>query len=455
MIGVLPVRSAHHRPTFFRVLLFLAALFTLVPATAQANDRYAAYVIDANTNRVLFSRYADEPRYPASITKVMTLYIVFEELEAGRLRLDTPLKVSSSAAAEPPSKIGVKPGQTITVENAIRSLVTKSANDVAHVVAENIAGSVPAFAQRMTRTARSIGMARTTFANPHGLPNSKNVSTARDLATLGQVTMRRFPQYFSYFSTRSFTYKGHTYGNHNHLLGRVKGVDGFKTGYIRASGFNLLASMQRGDRRIIGVVMGGRTARTRDAHMKELLETYIAQASSDRTPILASNAPLPPARPERPVTTMYVPSTTVPGTMVAASAAPMPYFPASGDPIGQQIQVALGRSEAEEVMGQGDADIEADPVTTASTPAPAPVPGDGWVIQVGAFNGETLARSALDRAQQRMPKLLGNASAYTETVQIDGATYWRARFAGFDRGGAEAACTALKRASFGCFPARN
>ncbi|ESR23576.1 D-alanyl-D-alanine carboxypeptidase [Lutibaculum baratangense] len=447
MIGVLPVWNPIHRLNIFRALMVLVALLSIAAAPADANERYAAYIIDANTNEVLFSRNGDVPRYPASITKVMTLFIVFEELEAGRLRLDTPLKVSAAAAAEPPSKIGVKPGSTITVEDAIKAMLTKSANDVAHVVAENIGGSVPAFAQRMTRTARSIGMTKTTFANPHGLPNSNNISTARDLAILGQVTMRRFPNYFGYFSIRSFTYKGQTYGNHNKLLGRVAGVDGFKTGYIRASGFNLLATMQRGDRRIIGVVMGGQSGSSRDAHMRELLEAHIKRSTPSAAPLLASNAPLPPVRPERPVTTMYVPSTTVPGTMVSASAAPMPYFPASGDPIGQKIEIALSE---EAVSGQGDAS-PLDEVTTASLS-----PGsDSWVIQVGAFNGEALAMSALSRAQERAPSVLRNASAYTETVKLDGETYWRARFAGFDRGGAEAACTALKRASFGCFPARN
>ncbi len=449
MIGVLPVGIPFHRPILSRLLLLFAALFFLTAGHAEANERYAAYIVDANTNRVLFSRNADDPRYPASITKVMTLYIVFEELEAGRLRLDTPLKVSREAAAEPPSKLGLRPGQTIEVEDAIKAMVTKSANDVAHVVAENIGGSVPAFAQRMTRTARSIGMTHTTFKNPHGLPNDEHVSSAHDLAVLGQVIMRRFPKYFEYFSTRSFSYKGHTYGNHNHLLGRVAGVDGFKTGYIRASGFNLLATMKRGDRRIIGVVMGGRTARSRDKEMTELLETYIKQASPDATPLLASNAPLPPARPDRPSTTMYIPSSTVPGTMVAASAAPMPYFPAHGDPIGDKIEVALGAPD--EVQAQGDAEAPEDVLTTASVPTPS---GD-WVIQVGAFNGEALAKSALSRAQQRAPSVLASAAAYTETVKLDGETYWRARFAGFDRDAAEAACSALKRASFGCFPARN
>lgn len=260
-------------------ILVLGALLLSVPSTAMANPKYAGIVVDAKTGKTLYASSADAYRYPASLTKIMTLYVVFEELEAGRLSLDSKLTVSKYAAGRPPSKIGVKAGRTIRVKDAILALVTKSANDVATVVAENIGGSEKKFAQRMTRTARQLGMSKTTFRNPHGLPNSKQRTTARDMARLGRAIQERFPQYYGYFKTRSYKYKGRTYGNHNKLLGRVKGVDGIKTGYIRASGFNLVTSVNRDGRHIVAVVMGGRSGKSRNAHMTNLISRYLRKAS--------------------------------------------------------------------------------------------------------------------------------------------------------------------------------
>ena len=274
---------------------------------AEARPPYASISVDAVTGKVLQSTNADSRRFPASLTKVMTLYVLFEELEAGRMALDTRLKVSKFASQQIPSKIGVKPGQTIRVEDAILALVTKSANDVAVVIAENISGSQPAFARRMTETARRMGMAKTTFRNASGLPNKEQITTARDMATLGIQVQKRFPQYFHYFSRRSFTYRGVTYRNHNRLLGRVNGVTGLKTGYIRASGFNLLSSMQRDGRRIVAVVIGGRTGARRNAAMTDLLNRTIKKAKPAPAgaliaarPIRLPDAPaLPPRNPRR------------------------------------------------------------------------------------------------------------------------------------------------------------
>jgi D-alanyl-D-alanine carboxypeptidase len=244
------------------------------------NPPHANIVYDVNAGKTLTSVNADALREPASITKVMTLYMLFEQLEKGRMNLDTNLRVSAHAASMPPSKLGLKAGSTIEVEDAIKALVTRSANDVASAIGENIAGSEDAFAALMTRKARAIGMSRTTFRNASGLPKPQNITTARDLVTLGRSIQDRFPNYYKYFATHSFEYKGQVIGNHNRLLGRIEGVDGIKTGYTRASGFNLLTSAKVDGRHVIAVVLGGRSGRIRDAQMASLLNTHMDSATS-------------------------------------------------------------------------------------------------------------------------------------------------------------------------------
>jgi D-alanyl-D-alanine carboxypeptidase len=244
---------------------------------------YAAIVVDANSGRVLHASNPDSQRHPASITKVMTLYLLFEQLEAGRLRLESQLPVSAHAASQAPSKLNLRPGQTIAVEDAIKALVTKSANDVAVVVAEAIGGDEDGFAAMMTRKARALGMSRTVYANASGLPNDEQITTARDQSLLGRAIQDRFPHYYRYFATSSFFYKGHPIRNHNRLLGRVAGVDGIKTGFIRASGFNLLTSVRRGNRHLVAVVLGGTSGGARDARMRALIEEYVAQGATERT----------------------------------------------------------------------------------------------------------------------------------------------------------------------------
>jgi D-alanyl-D-alanine carboxypeptidase len=261
--------------------LLLAAGVTAAPAVAkgiESSPKYAAVVVDTATGKVLYERNADARRYPASLTKMMTLYVLFEDIERGRFKLGSKLSVSPNAAAQAPSKLGLRAGQTIAVEDAIKALVTKSANDAATAIGENVSGSVPAFAKRMTRTARALGMSGTVFRNPSGLPDKGQYTTARDMMKLGVALQVRFPQYYPYFATKSFTYRGRKMGNHNRLLGSVEGVDGIKTGYINASGFNLVSSVRRDGRRIVAVVMGGASARTRDAHMRELIATYLPKA---------------------------------------------------------------------------------------------------------------------------------------------------------------------------------
>lgn len=245
-------------------------------------QKYSAIVVDTATGKVLYQYAPDTQRYPASLTKMMTLYVMFEELERGRFKLTTPLRVSSLAQRQSPTKLGLKAGETITVEDAIKGLITRSANDAAAVIAENVAGSVPAFAERMTRTARAIGMTRTHFRNANGLPDPGQLTTARDMMKLGVALQVRFPQYYPLFSIRSYTFRGRTIGNHNNLLGRVNGVDGIKTGYVNASGFNLVTSVKRDGRKVVAVVMGGKTAAQRDAHMVQLIDTYLPKASRAR-----------------------------------------------------------------------------------------------------------------------------------------------------------------------------
>ncbi|ACT59688.1 D-alanyl-D-alanine carboxypeptidase family protein [Hirschia baltica] len=245
------------------------SLCVIAPASAE---KYASYVIDIDTAKVLHSRNADDPRFPASITKVMTLYMVFDALKAGELMLTDELKISREASKQPPSKLYLKPGETISVETAINALVTKSANDVAVVIAERLGGSETRFAALMTAKARQLGLKNTRFKNASGLPNAAQLSTAHDLAILGEAMLRDHADYYDYFSTTEFKYGRANYKNHNKLLESVRGVDGIKTGYTRASGFNLLASAERDGHRVIAVMLGGATSKSRNAHVTDLLE---------------------------------------------------------------------------------------------------------------------------------------------------------------------------------------
>lgn len=508
------------------------AVASLVATDAQARPRrhggyapaYSAIVVDAKTGQTLHAESPDSPRYPASITKVMTLYLLFEQIEAGRLSLQSPLSVSAEAARQPPSKVGVRPGSTITVEEAIRALVTKSANDVAVVVAENIGGSEERFAQLMTRRARALGMSRTTFRNASGLPDNEQVTTARDLATLGRAIQDHFPRQWRYFQTYSFAYRGMNFRNHNRLLGRVAGVDGIKTGYIRASGFNLLTSARRGERQLVAVVMGGRTGGARDARMRQLLELQfprayagartapmIARAGEPHAPVQAAQvrpqtritvaahvpvpgrrevatAPPPVAPPATPMAVAVVAAGQTRGGASTGASAAAPAT-ASAQPHRQIIRAEqapppvaaatlAGRSTpapapgnpnpAPGVLGQ----INASQLTTASVsprpsaapaaPAPAATPASDqtrrrgeWSIQIGAFPTREAAMATLQEARETGVRQLGTADPYTETVEARGMTLVRARFAGFDRTAADAACRALKSRDFDCMVVRN
>lgn len=249
----------------------------------SSSPKFASIIVDGNSGAVLQATSPDGIRHPASLTKIMTLYLLFERLESGKMKLDTEMPVSQHAADQDPTKLNLRPGQTIRVEDAIKGLVTRSANDAAVVIAEAIAGDEDDFAQMMTRKARSLGMSRTVYRNANGLPNDEQVTTARDQATLGRAIQERFPRYYRYFATSTFNWRGQSIRNHNHLLGSVEGVDGIKTGYTRASGFNLVTSMRRGNRHLIGVVLGGRSGGSRDAIMRNLLAENLDKSATTHT----------------------------------------------------------------------------------------------------------------------------------------------------------------------------
>lgn len=424
--------------------------------TANANPRYAALVVDARSGEVLFSRHADAPRFPASLTKVMTLYLLFEELEAGRLSLDTRMNVSAHAQSQPPSELGLRSGQTITVRDAMLSLVTKSANDAAAVIAEHIEGTEWGFAQRMTRTAHSIGMRSTTFRNASGLPNSEQRTTAHDMVLMGRAIQERFPRRYEIFSTQSFRYGGRTYRNHNRLLGSVRGVDGIKTGYTRASGFNLLSNVRADGRHIVAVVMGGRTGASRNAHMRDLIARHLPRATTGpRTaPTIVARAPFNAPSP--------IPHPAMIG-MVARGVVPQP-LPA---PV-QLTEVATLSAPATADMVGTHAPAAPSALALAPTPASQPtttasapfgmqlgnVPVDGWTIQIGAMPSQEAAVNMLAQARNSYGQL-SNRTPYTQSVQANGTTLWRARYSGFDnRDSAQAACNALEAQSFACLAVR-
>lgn len=487
----------------------------MLPHQASANSKYAGIVVDAKTGKTLYTSSADAPRYPASLTKIMTLYVVFEEMEAGRLSLNTKMKVSKYAAARPPTKLGLKPGSTLKVKDAILGLVTKSANDASTVIAEHISGSEKAFARRMTAEARQIGMTRTTFRNPHGLPNSAQRTTARDMSLLGRAIQERFPKQYKYFETRSFTYRGRRYGNHNKLLGRIKGVDGIKTGYTRASGFNLVSSVKRDGRHIVAVVMGGRTGRSRDAQMIKLIKAYLPKASrgkktstvlvsNSRTPAFVAaaltNTPLPnqkpassspkvntspvlalaePAEKRSDPTQLLTGAIPVPPTAVASRVAltfeanglaPIPQATprrsaeqAPNKPVIKMVEtqtirpasatLALAPSASPAPAPQAEVKVASAALPKADTaPTPAALPEPGWQVQIAAAETETGAVEMLKTARSKAGKKLGGGVPYTEPVDANGKTLYRARFIGFNtKTAALDACKTLKQAKFACY----
>ncbi|MGA7232873.1 MAG: serine hydrolase [Xanthobacteraceae bacterium] len=518
---------------------------------------FASIVVDGNSGSVLQAASPDALRHPASLTKVMTLYLLFERLEAGRLKLDSALKISEHASDQAPTKLGLKPGQTISVEDAIKGIVTKSANDAAVAVAENLGGDEDGFAKLMTQKAHALGMSHTIYVNASGLPDDDQVTTARDQTILGRAIQERFPHYYRYFSTESFVYHGEAMRNHNHLLGAVDGVDGIKTGFTRASGFNLLTSLHRDGRYLVAVVMGGPSASERDERMRELISAHIKEAAVRRTaPMIAEAAERreeasvrsPAARTDRTATASVEPSlapSVAPSTasrmgagsndpirpllvktisyrtapVQTASLAPMPALvpvaataaapqlnavaapavpaqagtrassqarteiaaaapnvdlkvaqaepsvpaPAAGEPASlKSVEAPPAQSQPVQMR---PAQIEPAPIEThiaaanVQTPpaysAPPAHAHSGWLIQIGAFDDEDQARQHLSAAQIKVHAPLAAKDPFTERVQKGDKALYRARFAGFDKSTAEAACRALKRSDFECMPLKD
>jgi D-alanyl-D-alanine carboxypeptidase len=385
--------------------LVAAALVVPTISAAEAASvprKYAGIVVDAKTGKVLYESSSDAARYPASVTKVMTLYVLFQELEAGNISLSTKFKVSKHAAAAVPTKLGLKSGSTITVENAIKALVTISANDIARVIAENISGSESAFAKRMTATARALGMEQTTYRNASGLPDSGQVTTVRDQAILGIAVYQHFPKYYEYFQTKSFSYGKRTYGNHNRLLGS-NGVDGIKTGYINASGFNLLTAARKDGRHIVVVGFGFDSSGARDAKVRELVKTYLPKGRSGgylqaalipqpgrkgATVMVASTEPIP-------VMPMPYPSFRMTG--VSTITATLQPVEAAQQPDGMTV-ASIGASTP--VPAARPADIGFEPaVQAASTLAAAPTSAgmgdaDRPLDVIGAWLSDTFSLGA-------------------------------------------------------------
>lgn len=448
------------------LLLLTASLAVTLPTDADAKakrkraapvNKYAAFVVHAESGDVLFSRYADEKRYPASLTKMMTLYILFEELETGRLTLSSDLTVSAQAAGQPPSKLGLISGSTIDAETAIEALVVKSANDAAVVIAESISGSEWRFAQTMTEKARALGMSRTTFRNASGLPNARQVTTARDLATLGRRLAQDFPQYYSYFATNSFAWNGRTYRTHNSVTENYPGAEGLKTGYTRISGFNLATSAKRDGARLIGIVLGGKSVRSRDAHMREILDGAYAAIAGDPTLIatLHSTTPSPRLKPtllarleaERAIPTVAGDDAIRHEIIAAASDFGGP-VEASSDTISALISAAnpdvLNENERtrladlspmDDLWGEGDAD--------APTPA-------GWSVQIGAYSTKVMAQKELEEAALAA-NLLDRSRAIAPMPLDDGSELYRARFTSLSAADAAAMCQSLLDKSLSCF----
>ncbi len=351
-----------------------AIALTFAPA-AHADDRYAAIVLDATTNEVLHADQADAQRFPASLTKMMTLYILFDELERGGVRLSDTMVASRRASQQPPSRLGIRAGDRISVEDAIEALVTRSANDVAVVVAEKLEGSESRFATRMTSKARALGMRDTRYANASGLPDANQITTARDVLTLSQALLRDHPNRYRYFQTASFSWRNVYSRNHNSLLGRVEGVDGIKTGYTRASGFNLASSAQRDGHRIFAVVLGGESAASRDAQMAYLIDNAFAQ--------IDARTGGRPAAPSAVYTSLPVNRVTVTLPQTAA-VAPLPPAPTAGeeeeDMGAYEATSASGSMAATVVVEQGSTDQQSyvvpypfvpRPVTSGGATAPA------------------------------------------------------------------------------------
>ncbi len=411
------------------VALAFAAAVTAAPRAAGAADDYTAIAIDATNGNILYQRHPDKPMYPASLTKMMTLYMIFEALEAGEIALDTKFRVSARAQARRPSKLGLAEGQSISVEDSIMALMTKSANDVATVVAEGLGGGAEwRFATMMTDRARKLGMRNTTFTNASGWHDGDMISTARDMAILSLRLQSDFPQRYRLFATTRWSYKGHTYKNHNKLLGKVAGVDGLKTGYTRPAGWNLAASALVDGRRIVAVVMGGKTRVWRDRRMKKLIAGSFATAAK-----LDRAVPVPGEHPLRGENAIRLAG--------VEAAAPDPAADAPGE------TVAAFGDLAAAALDSGKEALATEQGSAAGLP---------WAVQVGAFTHFENAYRALDSAGAHLGAIVGgHASTVVTTTENDGSMFYRARIVNLTEMQAREGCKTLHRHDLPCAVVRH
>ena len=490
-------KSEAHSRRFAPLLAAALALTLTVAATRPvdaADPRAASMVIDANTGAVLHNKGGDELVYPASLTKMMTLYMTFELIELGRLNYDSKIKMTQEGADAAPSKLDLDAGEELSVIDAIKALVTKSANDVAIALAMHIGGTEANFARLMTRKARELGMQNTTFRNASGLPDPEQKTTARDMITLGLRLQDDFPRHYRLFSTRTFSFRGKTYRNHNSLLTRYQGTDGIKTGYTRASGFNLVSSVRRDGKHVVAAVFGGDTARERNARMQSLLSSALAKASRQvtRKPALVARAPQP-AVAKPPVRVAEAADTAPPPPQAAApppsarerdaaiAVAKVRSVRIGSDPSTARVErVEVAPSAAQPVFavaGAGSAPafprfvpetgalkpstLQAqaaalEQVEPAPAPVPAPrqvaarsAPGGPFEIQIGAYGDSAEAERRMTAARERAGGLL---DAYRGVaIPVQNGKLYRARFRGFDATAANTACSRLKSMQIDCF----
>ncbi|WP_386081638.1 D-alanyl-D-alanine carboxypeptidase [Vreelandella sp. F11] len=437
--------------------MLMLLLLVMVTAAHADNPRYAGIVVDLDNGEVLYAENIDDQRYPASLTKMMTLYLTFEALEEGTLRLDQPLPVSAYAAAKPAVKLWLAAGSSIPVDTAIRALAVRSANDVAAVVAEALGGSEAHFAQMMTTKARELGMHATTFRNASGLPDDGQITTARDMLTLSVRVMQDFPQYYHYFGLQEFTYRGTRHTSHNRLVRDYPGADGLKTGFIRASGFNVATTAMRGNRRLVGVVMGGFSSQSRDTHMANLLDRSFLRASlrdqqnwmgdtDFSREFMAFAPPAQPVAPPQPAPQQPL-LAVVETTTLSPVASATPSTPVVD--LDEQLAdiVTIQRPPAVSEEPQPDplqAFIEREREMAAANNEA----GGGWGVQVGAFSREAQARQLAQQAAQRIAQSLGGRVA-VDTVEGQNPVY-RARLMALDEQRARQACRELHSQGMDC-----
>ncbi|NRA87058.1 MAG: D-alanyl-D-alanine carboxypeptidase [Rhizobiales bacterium] len=499
------------------ILAFLISVSAINYANAYNKPRYSSVIIDVNNGKTIHAKNATSLRYPASLTKIMTLYMLFEELKQGRVKKWTRLSVSRHATRQQPSKLYLKKGSYITVEDAIKALVTKSANDVAVVIAEHIGGTESRFAVKMTKVARSIGMRNTVFKNASGLPNKRQVTTAKDMAILGINIQRRFPTYYKYFKTRVFTYKGVRYGNHNKLLGKYRGVDGIKTGYTHASGFNLVSSVRRDGKHVVAVVIGAKSGRSRNLHMEQLLNKAMPKLTTRKISRPAPRRKL--AKVTKPTRPTKRPAITVNNVQVAsagrnrltANLAQMPktlrggltsadkalnahrstsnqpikisknnmsYVATNNKPAKDQSRIGTGNnniinpiayapiisttgktnlsSQGKRLIALSTAHLVKDKKSRSITSAKivtAKLLKDSWAVQIGAYANHDDAKNQLDQMSKFMTPY--DAKYYIPSVKKGNKAIYRARFAGLSKSYAKKACNTIKSKGFSCLALKN